>query len=86
MMSKSASGPLFGSGKRGALSETNKNPGPGMYDTRGRLSGPNWGFGSGKRQDLKKNESPGPGAYINYSSIANLPNYALSSSQSVNRF
>jgi hypothetical protein len=45
------------------LKELNKNPGPGIYEQKGQLSGPKFGFGSSSRMPMKSDGSPGPGSY-----------------------
>lgn len=50
------------------------NPGPGMYEVRGKLEGRLYGFGSEKREKEKKVEHPGF-VYNPPSTFANIPKY-----------
>lgn len=63
-----------------SLSKSASVPGPGYYDVSKGLGGPKWGFGTSTRDKNKKDPNPGPGAYNLFSTISNLPNYALSRS------
>ena len=64
---------------------TNKNgasvPGPGLYNTVKGLGGPKWSFGTEQRSHDHKSSNPGPGAYNIFSSISNLPRYAIKTSR-----
>jgi hypothetical protein len=65
----------FGTSKRGVDSAGNP-VGPGMYDVRGKLIGPRWGFGTSGRSSLqKKTEFPGPGTYSIKPTVPSVPYY-----------
>lgn len=57
----------------------NKNPGPGNYEAslNNKTAAPKFGFGSSTRNDLKKLNTPGPGAYKLNSSVGDVPAYAM---------
>jgi len=69
----------IGTSNRYDLHPTKANPGPGQYDTRGRLVGPKWGFGSEPRGKDYKSAVPGPGSYNPPSAIADVPKYVFGS-------
>lgn len=50
-------------------------PGPGMYETRSKLGGFKYGFGSSKRSDRGKENVPGPGQYHIPCKFADVPRY-----------
>lgn len=50
-------------------------PGPGMYDSRGKIGGPKYGFGTGKRGYINQSETPGPGQYHIPCSIVDVNDY-----------
>lgn len=60
---------------------SNKVPGPGVYNTMKGLGGPKWTFGTQPRTVKNKVDNPGPGSYNLYSSISNLPRYAVKASR-----
>jgi hypothetical protein len=65
----------FGTSKRGVDSAGNL-VGPGMYDVRGKLIGPRWGFGTSGRSSLQtKTEFPGPGTYSIKPTVPSVPYY-----------
>ncbi|OMJ68979.1 hypothetical protein SteCoe_33427 [Stentor coeruleus] len=53
----------IGLSARSDMKKIYENPGPGQYDTRSKISGPKWGFGSDGKSKYIKNDMPGPGAY-----------------------
>ncbi|CAG9310097.1 ODF3L2_1 [Blepharisma stoltei] len=75
------------------VSKTKKNwektkelvPGPGSYDNKATLSGPKWGFGTSRRNDLKISDVPGPGDYDIKPLIPDVPHYLMSESSSLSR-
>jgi len=69
----------MGLGIREGPCKPEDGPGPAAYDTRGRIRGPKWGFGSSKRNrsDQKQVAEPGPGAYNIPPKFADAPKYAL---------
>jgi len=69
-------GMRMGTGNRSDLYDTKANPGPGQYDVRGRLAGPQWGFGSDLRGKAYKSDVPGPGTYDHKPRIGDVPSYA----------
>jgi len=70
----------IGTSSRYDLHPTKANPGPGQYDTRGRLAGPQWGFGTQSRSQERKSEAPGPGQYKIPHTVGDVPKYAYGSS------
>lgn len=70
----------IGTGNRSDLHSAKANPGPGQYDTRGRLAGPRWGFGSENRGQNNKNTTPGPGTYQHKHYVGDVPRYAYGNS------
>ena len=58
--------------KRGTSMASNRSPGPGTYDYRTTLSGPNWGFGSTARSVSYGKSVPGPGSYNIDSSFSKI--------------
>jgi hypothetical protein len=50
-------------------------PGPGMYDSKTGLGGPQYKFGSQKRNFYKTSEVPGPGQYRIPCSFSDVPRY-----------
>jgi len=70
-------GVRIGTSNRNNLYDTKANPGPGQYDTRGRIGGPKFGFGSESRGKDYKSGTPGPGAYEHKSKIADVPAYVF---------
>lgn len=72
---------LIGTGKRSDLGvgKSFLSPGPGQYNLRGKLDGPQVGFGSARRSDkLEKSYDPGPGSYMLPGTVGNIPKYLLS--------
>lgn len=53
----------LGTAKRNTSLASNRAPGPGNYNHKNTLSGPNWGFGSSARSVSFDNTIPGPGSY-----------------------
>ena len=53
----------IGTEPRVTIKELNKNPGPGIYQSKGQLEGPKYGFGSSSRMPIKEANLPGPGQY-----------------------
>ena len=49
--------------KRVTSMASGNSPGPGSYNYRTTLSGPNWGFGSTARSVSYERPVPGPGSY-----------------------
>jgi hypothetical protein len=68
-------GGKFGSSSRTSLDKAGNPVGPGMYDIRGNLGGPKWGFGSANRGGFDKNDSPGPGSYNMKATVPDVPYY-----------
>jgi len=77
-LSNSAVG--IGTSNRVEINPTKANPGPGQYDTRGRLGGPKYGFGTGIRDQEVKNNVPGPGQYKLPHTVGDVAKYAFGSS------
>jgi len=67
----------IGSGNRTEINPTKANPGPGQYDTRGRIGGPKYGFGTGVRKEESRSVAPGPGQYTLPHTVGDVPKYAL---------
>jgi len=74
-----APGVKMGTSNRSALYDTKANPGPGQYDVRGRVAGPQWGFGSDMRGKGYKSDVPGPGTYEHKSKLGDVPSYVYGS-------
>ena len=56
-------------------------PGPGEYDTRGKIEGPEVGFGTQmKVTKIKKTFEPGPGSYDLPTTVGHIPKYLLMAS------
>jgi len=54
-------------------------PGPGNYESKGTLSGPQYKFGNQKRGFYGNEKTPGPGQYKIPCSISSVPKYMTSS-------
>eukprot|EP00343_Euplotes_focardii_P011624 CAMPEP_0205832248 /NCGR_PEP_ID=MMETSP0206-20130828/46445_1 /ASSEMBLY_ACC=CAM_ASM_000279 /TAXON_ID=36767 /ORGANISM="Euplotes focardii, Strain TN1" /LENGTH=548 /DNA_ID=CAMNT_0053137607 /DNA_START=25 /DNA_END=1671 /DNA_ORIENTATION=+ len=66
----------LGKGKRFEEKIKEGAPGPGLYDARGTLGGPKFGFGSNKRDKKGKHgETPGPADYEIDRSFNNIKSY-----------
>lgn len=53
-------------------------PGPGEYETRTKLDGPQVGFGTQmKVTRIKKTFEPGPGSYDQPTTVGHIPKYLL---------
>lgn len=70
----------IGTSNRYDFHPTKANPGPGQYDTRGRIGGPKYGFGSEVRGNERKSEVPGPGQYKLPHTVGDVPKYAYGTS------
>lgn len=53
----------LGSAERNTSLASNGSPGPGNYEIKENMAGPNWGFGSGTRETSIDSSVPGPGSY-----------------------
>lgn len=70
--------PAFSVSGKHSIEDKFKTPGPGEYKAKEKvIEGPKYGFGTGPRQQDKKDDSPGPGHYKIPTKIANLPTHAL---------
>ncbi|OMJ86607.1 hypothetical protein SteCoe_11821 [Stentor coeruleus] len=70
----------IGNQKRTGIYDSYKSAsviGPGHYYKGKESDGPKWSFTKSVRNDKKNNNAPGPGAYEIFSSISNLPSYAV---------
>jgi len=70
----------MGTSTRGDFYGSKSNPGPGQYDTRGNMKGPKWGFGSERRGNDLKSQTPGPGHYQHKHYVGDVAKYAYGSS------
>jgi len=70
----------MGSSTRDGLYKGSGAPGPGFYSLKDNLPGPKYGFGSSKRDGLKKSDVPGPGTYNLKPKFADVPNYVFNGS------
>ena len=67
---------MLGKSEKSGIAKLNSSvPGPGTYSNQGGLSGPKWGFGSGKRTSLNDSGVPGPGTYEIKSTVGAAPSY-----------
>lgn len=67
----------MGKQKREDMTASNAKfvPGPGMYETRSKLGGAKYGFGSSKRGENSKENVPGPGQYHIPCKFGDVPRY-----------
>ena len=71
---------VIGTGKRSDLGigKSYMSPGPGQYNLRGKLDGPQVGFGTErKKHKVEKSYDPGPGSYQLPGTVGNIPKYLL---------
>lgn len=64
-----------------AAKPLNRFPGPGTYEGSKPKRNTSYGFGSSKRMEIKKDNSPGPGSYKIPTKIRDLDTYVLSKNE-----